>query len=204
MLNKLAMDSAFRLRAAAATDIETLIDLMMVSSWGGIEAAWERARGPDETWRERGAAEIADIACGIGYSRFVLAEEDGRPAGMILLNILGDTDMIDPEREPPAQAGALFLIKQADHSVFVREIAVADWARGRGLATQLLAFADDIAEARATARVTLIVNDFNEAAHRLYRKLGFRPISQVPSIGHPAFPDSSALVLMEKPVQSSR
>ncbi len=192
------MENAFQFRAAVAADVETLIDLMMVSSWGGIRAAWERVRSPRETWRQRGAAEIADVGCEIGYSRFVVAEEEGRIAGMILLNFLGDTSMLDPDAEPPEQQGVLSLIKQADHSVFVREIAVLDWARGRGLASAFLTLAGSLAESRGDERVTLIVNDQNRPAHRLYDARGFRAVANTRSIGHPAFSDASSLLLMEK------
>jgi ribosomal protein S18 acetylase RimI-like enzyme len=197
----MAMASPFQFRAASASDVESLIDLMMVSSWGGIRAAWERVRSPRETWRQRGAAEIADVGCEIGYSRFVVAERESRIAGMILLNFLGDTSMLDPEAEPPEQQGVLSLIKAAEFSVFVREIAVLDWARGRGLATAFLSLADSIAESRGDPRVTLIVNDQNTAAHRLYGARGFRPVASTPSIGHPAFSDASSLLLMEKRIQ---
>ncbi len=197
------MDSPFQFRAAMASDVDILVDLMMVSSWGGIRAAWERVRSPRETWRQRGAAEIADVGCEIGYSRFVVAEQDRRIAGMILLNFLGDTSMLDPEAEPPEQEGVLSLIKQAHHSVFVREIAVLDWARGRGLATAFLALADGIAESRGDGRVTLIVNDQNRPAHRLYDARGFRTVASTPSIGHPAFSDASSLLLMEKRVKAA-
>ena len=194
------MSDPFHFRVAAASDVDALIDLMMVSSWGGIRAAWERVKGPRESWRQRGRAEIGDETCEIGYARFILAEEGGRIAGMILLNLLGATGSLDPAAEPPEQAGAVALIKRADHSAFVRELAVADWARGRGLARRLLDVAADVAASKGFARVTLIVNDANGPAHGLYRASGFRQIGMEPSIGHPAFPDGSMLLLMERSV----
>lgn len=192
------MGQSLRMRAATAADVDALVDLMMVSSWGGIRAAWERVAAPGEGWRARGRSEIADAGCEIGYPRFVLAEEGARLAGMVLLNLLGDTAGLDPAREPPEQAGAVALIRQAAESVFVRELAVADWARGRGLARSLLALAADIAKARGFGRVTLIVNDANGPAHRLYLSEGFRVVGQEPSVGHPAFAEGSMLLLMER------
>ncbi len=94
----------------------------------------------------------------------------------------------------------LDLIKRADHSVFVRELAVVDWARGRGLASAFLDLADGVAGNRGDPRVTLIVNDQNVAAHRLYVARGFGVTARARSIGHPAFSDESSLLLMEKPV----
>ncbi len=190
---------ALRFRVGAASDVEALVDLMMVSSWGGIRAAWERVRGPGETWRQRGAAEIADANCEIGYSRFIVAESGDRMAAMMLLNLLAATDELDPDEQPPEQAGAVALIKRAAHSAFVRELAVAEWARGRGVAGRLLEIAADIARSQGLDRVTLIVNDANGPAHKLYRARGFREVGAEPSLGHPAFPEGSMLLLMEKP-----
>jgi ribosomal protein S18 acetylase RimI-like enzyme len=187
-----------RMRIAAVDDVETLLDLMMISSWGGIRAAWERVRQPGESWRDRGLAELRDPTCEIGYTRFVLAEIDDRVAGMMLINLLGDTSGLNPELEPPEQAGAVALIRQAHQSVFVRELAVTEWARGRGVARSFLELADQLSASHQLGKVTLIVNDANGPAHGLYVKSGFRLVDTRPSIGHPCFPEGSMLLLMEK------
>ncbi len=192
------MASNIALRSARPEDIGALLEFMMISSWGGIREAWERVRSPAETWRERGLAELADPECEIGYSRFVVAEIDGRMAGMVLLNFVGDTTPLDPRREPPEQAGAVALIKLADRSVFIREIAVDGWARGRGIARMLLGLAERLAISHHLGRVTLIVNDANGPAHRLYLAEGFKAVASRPSFGHPVFDDGSMLVLMQK------
>jgi ribosomal protein S18 acetylase RimI-like enzyme len=196
------MDHEISFRSARRDDIAVLLDLMMISSWGGIRAAWERVKAPGETWRERGLAELADADCEIGYSRFVLAEVEGRIAGMALLNRIADTRSLRPELEPPEQAGAVELIKQASMSIFVRELAVAGWIRGRGLGRSFLEVAGEIAAGQGLDRVTLIVNDSNAAAHRLYITSGYVVVGSQPSIGHPAFGEGSMLLLMEKKVVS--
>jgi ribosomal protein S18 acetylase RimI-like enzyme len=190
-------------RSARAEDIEPLIDLMLVSSWGGIRNAWERARSPHQTWRDRGRIEIGDADGEIGYSRFVVAESGGRIAGMMLLNLMGDTGRIDTSAVVPEERGALDLIRLARNSLFIREIATAEWARGRGLGREFIALAERIAISNAARRITLIVNDANGPAEKLYRKLGYVACAEVPSIGHPRFPDGSRLLLMEKAAPTS-
>lgn len=194
------MGSTVTFRSATPDDVEGLIDLMLVSSWGGIRQAWERVRERGETWRDRGRLEIADRDSEIGFSRFVVAEAGGRLAGMVLLNLIGDTQAIDTGRAASQEAGALRLIKLAAHSLFVREIATSEWARGQGLGTELISIAERLARSNTMPRLTLIVNDANAGAERLYRKLGFRTCGEEASIGHPRFPDGSRLLLMEKPL----
>jgi ribosomal protein S18 acetylase RimI-like enzyme len=192
------MSLAVTFRSARADDVEQLIDLMMTSSWGGIRAAWERARAPGETWRDRGRAELGEAEGEIGYTRFVVADADGRIAAMMLLNLVGDTGMLDTTAAMEQEQGALRLIKRARHSLFVREIATADWARGRGIGRELMVLAERLAASQGAPRVTLIVNDANGPAEKLYRKLGYVAASDEASLGHPRFPDGSRLVLMEK------
>jgi ribosomal protein S18 acetylase RimI-like enzyme len=192
------MSTEVTFRSAREPDIEALIDLMLVSSWGGIRNAWERARSPQQTWRDRGRLEIGDGGGEIGYSRFVIAESGGRVAGMVLLNLVGDTARIDPASVAPEERGAMELIRLARNSLFIREIATAEWARGRGLGRELVALAERIAVSNAAQRVTLIVNDANGPAEKLYRKLGYAVCAEAPSIGHPRFDDGSRLLLMEK------
>ncbi len=196
------MDHEISFRTARQDDIAVLLELMMISSWGGIRAAWERVKGPRESWRDRGLAELTDADCEIGYSRFVLAEVGGRIAGMALLNRIADTSSLRPDLEPPEQAGAVALIKQASMSIFIRELAIAEWIRGRGLGRSFLEVAGEIAVGQGLDRVTLIVNDANAAAHRLYTTSGFKMVGSRPSIGHPAFDDGSMLLLMEKTIVS--
>jgi ribosomal protein S18 acetylase RimI-like enzyme len=197
------MPDNFRFRAATSDDLPALLDLMVLSSFGGITEAWQRVKKHGETWQQRGLAELGDANCEIGYSRFIVAEEANGSAGnglagMILLNVVGDTSQMNPALEPPEQVGVVALLKAAQHSVFIREFALFEWARGKGLAREFLDLTERLSVSNGARRVTLIVNDQNEPALALYRKAGFTPCDQQPSINHPHFSDSSLLVLMEK------
>jgi GNAT superfamily N-acetyltransferase len=185
-------------RVATSADVSTLSELMVVSSWGGMRTAWLRAKSHYQTWQQRGHAELSDADCEIGYPRFVVAELEGRIAGMVLFNVIGNTDDINSNRAAPEQAGALKLIKEARDSLFIRELAMAEWARGQGLATEFLGLADRVCVSNKLSRVTLIVNDANGPAHKLYLKHGYVAVDNAPSVGHPTFEDGSMLLLMQK------
>ena len=192
------MKLAVTFRVANAADISTLIDLMVVSSWGGMRTAWTRAQSRSQTWQERARIELSDAHCEIGYARFVVAEFEQRIAGMVLFNVIGSTDDIKPALAPPEQVSALRLIKVARDSLFIRELAVADWARGQGVATGFLELADRVRASNTLSRITLIVNDANGPAHKLYLKHGYAAVEHAPSVGHPTFEDGSMMLLMQK------
>jgi ribosomal protein S18 acetylase RimI-like enzyme len=192
------MPDNFRFRAATLNDVPALLDLMVLSSFGGITEAWQRVKQHGETWQQRGLAELSDANCEIGYSRFIVAEAANGLAGMILLNVVGDTWQMDPALEPPEQMGVVALLKAAQHSVFIREFALFEWARGKGLAREFLDLTERLSVSNGARRITLIVNDMNDPAVALYKKAGFTPCDQQPSMNHPHFSNSSLLVLMEK------
>ncbi len=196
------MASPVTFRSAKAADVEPLIELMLISSWGAIRNAWGMSTQPGETWRDRARAELGDAQCEIGYSRFIIADREGDIAGMVLLNAMGSTDGLSIVGAPAEHAGAIMLMKEARYSVFIRELAVHTWARGQGLASDFLLLAERVARTNESSRITLIVNDANGSAYKLYRKHGFRQVAEAPSIGHPEFDDGSMMLLLEKMVQA--
>jgi ribosomal protein S18 acetylase RimI-like enzyme len=189
-----------QLRAATADDVESIIDLMLISSWGGMRAAWERVKLPGETWRDRARAEVGDATSDVGFSHCVMADNKVRCVGLLLLNNIGETSQLDTRGIPAAHAGPLELMKLAGHSMFVRELAVAEAARGQGIASTFLEFAEQVGRSHGAGRVTLMVNDANGTALKLYQRKGYGLVTERPSVDHPSFPDGSMLLLMQKPL----
>ncbi len=65
------------------------------------------------------------------------------------------------------------------HSGYVRWVAVAPQAQGRGVGRRLMQYAEDRIF-RAGPNVFLMVADFNEQAQRFYEALGYRLVGKVP------------------------
>jgi ribosomal protein S18 acetylase RimI-like enzyme len=88
-------------------------------------------------------------------SELFVAREGGGPAGFILIH-------------PYGCAG----------SPYIASVAVAEGARGRGIGTQLVAFA----ERQMTGRrfVFLCVSSFNRRAQEFYRRLGYWCVGEMP------------------------
>ena len=72
-----------------------------------------------------------------------------------------------------------FLDGTFQHSGYVRWIAVAPQARGRGVGERLMRYAEGRIFRRGP-NVFLTVSDFNEGAQAFYRKLGYAQVGAIP------------------------
>lgn len=71
--------------------------------------------------------------------------------------------------------------------VNVHDVAVLASHRGRGVAEQMLALAEQIARERGACKLTLEVLAGNTSANRLYARIGFASYQLDPSLGQAQF-----------------
>ena len=74
---------------------------------------------------------------------------------------------------------------------YLELLGVADWARGKGLGRQLLAYVEAEVFAR-TKNLFACVSDFNDQARHFYEKQGYQEIGPLPNL---LIPDSAEILL---------
>lgn len=82
-------------------------------------------------------------------------------------------------RDDGAFAGFIILNMQGALTGYIQTVGVAETARGRGVGTQLVAFAE-ARIFREHPNVFLCVSSFNTGARRLYERLGYTVIGEIP------------------------
>jgi len=102
----------------------------------------------------RGLDECRVALCRSGSELFV-ARERGRPVGFILIHPYGCVG-----------------------SPYIQSVAVAEGERGRGIGTQLVAFAERQMASRRF--IFLCVSSFNRRAQELYSRLGYLRVGEMP------------------------
>ncbi|WP_239615174.1 GNAT family N-acetyltransferase [Cohnella mopanensis] len=122
-------------------------------------------------------------------NRFSLAciqvkECDGQPAGMILCYHGRDADRLyEPIIEHLFQLGGnsnLTIDQEADEDeYYIDAIAVHPAFQGQGFAKQLIAAAERRAVELGYDKIALNVDQSNDVAHSLYRKLGYSADKQI-------------------------
>jgi ribosomal protein S18 acetylase RimI-like enzyme len=88
-------------------------------------------------------------------SELYVARERGRRVGFILIHPYGCVG-----------------------SPYIQSVAVAEGARGRGIGTQLVAFAERQMASRRF--IFLCVSSFNRRAQELYSRLGYQRVGEIP------------------------
>ena len=115
-----------------------------------------RLMAGSEPWLTLGRAlEACRALCGDPQYELFVAREDDQPLSFLLCHPHG-----------------------AMSSPYIASIAVAEEARGHGLGTRMLAFAEEHYRLRAR-HLFLCVSSFNPRARRLYERLGYQAIAEL-------------------------
>lgn len=72
-----------------------------------------------------------------------------------------------------------YSIEVGGRDAFIDELYLEPWARGQGLGTQAIAFAESACASLDVKRVCMEVEHANPRARRLYESLGYQPHSRV-------------------------
>ncbi|WMX47431.1 GNAT family N-acetyltransferase [Streptomyces roseicoloratus] len=143
-----------RIREAVAADESALAELDL-ATWSPLHAVQPRPEPGQEFFDERHLPEHYLVA--------EFAEAGERAAEAAAPSVVGYLRLV-----PPTPLAANAHVRQ------IQGLAVADSARGRGVARALLRAAMDRARAQGAGRITLRVLGHNKPARALYEAEGFR------------------------------
>jgi ribosomal protein S18 acetylase RimI-like enzyme len=121
------------------------------------------------------------------YRNCWIAEVSGKRAGM-LLGFPMHARKAEETVAPPFDETDVFApykYLEAPGTWYICGVAVLPGYRGRNIGTGLMQIARDQAATLGYDRLSLVVFEENEAAVRLYRRLGYEVIDQAPVVPHP-------------------
>jgi len=190
-------------RPANATDVNFLLPLIAESSGGVWPAVWEGLIENGETIESAGARYLADTRNKLSIANTVVAEIDGRQAGLMTSYCekpanSGANRTVEPlpfSKELQAALAPYRELSDPD-SLFIAELCCRPEARGQGLGSQFLERAKDSAITQGFRRVTLRVFADNTGAVRLYQRFGFHQVDQRAVVPHPEITVCGSVLLM--------
>ncbi len=182
-------------RPAVADDAADIARLFLISSDGLAEYIWTLVKEPGETVLEAGTRRYRRSGVAFSYQNCLIAEVDGRPAGMAhSYPMVVDPDAA-PESDPVLRP---YSELEDDGSLYLSGIAVNEDARGKGIGSRLMVAVFQRTSELGLPRLSLICFERNEGAMRMDRRLGFREAARRPLEPHPLlrYQDGDAVLLV--------
>lgn len=184
--DEISMTFDLSIRPALERDCRDIARLFLIGSEGLAELIWTRERGAGESVIDVGARRCARRNVSFSYESCVLAEAEGRTVGLLHAYRMEATPRSADEKVEPVLRP--FAALRHVGGLYLSALVVEPEYRGRGIATRLLGWARRRALDLALPRLSIVVLDQNEAAMRLYRRVGFTETDRAPLSPHPALP----------------
>lgn len=188
------------IRYADKSDCAELARLIDLAGEGLPSYLWQEMAGPGEDAWEIGRQRAARDTGSFSYRNGVIAEVDGRIAGALIgYAIAAEPEAIDAANTPPMFLPLLELENLAVGTWYINAVAVFPEARGLGVGSKLMRWAERKAAELGLPGVSLIVSDANEGACRLYEHLGYDEVASRPMVKDGWQSDGENWVLMIRP-----
>ncbi|MGY6519366.1 MAG: N-acetyltransferase family protein [Lysobacteraceae bacterium] len=190
------------LRNARIEDAPALVELMNMAGDGIPAYLWGLMAAPGEEAVSVGRRRVAGTEGGFSHTNAHVVESDGVVAGMLLGYRLPDPGESHADGVPAVVRPLLELESLAPGSWYINAVATAPGHRGRGVGSQLMAWAERLAQASDARSLSLIVAEANAGACRLYARLGYQVAARRPIVAFPGCPHAGDWLLMVKVLSS--
>lgn len=191
---------AVQIRKAGRGDLHAIAELAFMAGEGIPAFFWEQSRQPGQDILDVGAARAASESDNFSYRNMHLAVIDGNVAGMLLAYRLPGAEAAEDLDDLPAFIRPLIELEQCvPGSFYINMLATYPGYRNRGVASALMGITDALAASAGCTLLSIEVFEQNQAAMRLYRKLGFSIAATRAVVPHPCHPYTGELVLLTKP-----
>jgi ribosomal protein S18 acetylase RimI-like enzyme len=176
-------------RPANKGDSRFIAEMIAVSSDGVALIEWteESQNAAGRSALEIGAGMYASEQGDYSYRHCWIAEFSGQRAGMLLgfpMPARKPEEIVAPPFDG-TDVFAPYKYLEAPDTWYICGVAVLPEYRGRKIGTGLMQIARDQAATQGYDRLSLVVFEENDAALRLYRRLGYEVIDQAPVVPHP-------------------
>lgn len=180
--------SGIVIRPATRADAAAMTVLIDIAGYGLPSWLWSTApaRDPRQSVLDFGRRRALREEGAFTYRNAFIAEHDGQTAGMLL----GYREPDEPPPSPGADAHPVLrplfeLEALAAGTWYINVLATFPEFRGRGIGSALMRKVEALAVETGASRPSLIVQDDNEGAIRIYERHGYRTVAARPFVPFP-------------------
>lgn len=171
------------IRDARRRDCAELAELVDIAGEGLPFYHWQQIAAPGQDPRDVGRERAARETGGFSYRNGAVAELDGNIAGALIgYPVAAEPEAVDPANTPAMWVPLLELESLAAGTWYINTVAAFPQARGLGIGSRLMQWAEQRARQCDLGGVSLIVSDANRDARRLYERLGYTEVARRPMV----------------------
>lgn len=184
------------IRPASAEDAVDLAKLIDIAGEGIPHWLWSKSSDGERTPLDIGAERARRTSGGFSFTNAFVAEQNGKPAGMLLGYPILQSPDDDPNSLPTPIAPFVELEKHSVDTWYVNALAVFAEHRGLGIGSILMQQAEAEARKANMSKMSIQVYGQNHGAVRLYKRLGYQQVQAAPVRLHPCQPYYTGDVLL--------
>ena len=191
------------IRKAGESDVHDIARLALIAGEGIPAWFWAQTAKSGQPVEEVGAGRLLSEHENFSYRNVSIAQVDDNIAGMMLAYRLPDAEDAEDLDDLPAFIRPLVELEQCvPASLYINMIATFPEYRNLSIGTRLMGIVDSLAKDAGCSISSIEVFDQNEAALRLYQRLGYRILEQRRVVPHECHPYDSHIVLLTRPVNA--
>ncbi len=184
-------------RPARKDECRTIAKLFSMSSDGVADYIWTGLAEHGEDILDVGERRYESESSVFSYKNCVVAEIDGKIAGMLVAFPMPEPDDTGEESETDAVLAPYGKLEQYN-SYYICGMAVFPEYRGMGIGTEFLDIAEKKAKELNLPQLSLIVFEENAGAKKLYEHHGFRETAREAVVPHELIHHTGYALLMVK------
>jgi len=170
-------------REAQKSDAAELAKLIDLAGEGLPFYLWRQMAAPGEDPWEIGRQRAARDSGGFSYRNSVVAEVDAKVVGALVgYPVADEPEPVDLDITPRMLVPLRELENLAPGTWYVNSVAVFPDARGLGVGSRLMRWAEQKAAELGLRGLSLIVSDTNVGARRLYEHLAYEEVAARPMV----------------------
>ena len=184
------------IRKATIHDALHLAKLIDIAGEGIPTWLWATSSDANDTPLDIGAARARRTSGGFSFTNAIIADSEGKTAGMLLGYPILEAPDDDPNDLPDPIAPFVELEKKSVGTWYVNALAVFAQHRGTGTGSMLMTYAEQLARKAGMPKMSIQVYGQNHGAVRLYERLDYGLVASAPVREHPCQPYYTGDVLL--------
>ena len=198
-------ESKIIFRMGELRDAPAIAKFYNMANNGLSETWWSQIAAKGESWLDAFIQDIKEQNSIAYYARCVIADVDGKAAGLLIAfpqEEIPSSDMLSSL--PTSELSILDLRRLVEGSLFIAVVAVDESHRGKGIARNFVDMSMNVAALSKLKEASVIIHESNKEWLESFLRRGFKERARKNIGDHAFYPQDSNWVLVTSSVEAKQ